>query len=59
VKAAVKRLGVAVLCMALGSTWAQQPDTAAKPLARFANGEVVSEKDLADYLGRRMITDCP
>lgn len=53
-KAAVKRLGVAVLCMALGSTWAQQPDTAAKPLARFANGEVVSEKDLADYLGRRM-----
>lgn len=53
-KATVKRLGVVMLCMALGSTWAQQPAPAVKPLARFANGEVVSEKDLFDYLERRM-----
>lgn len=42
--------GVAVLCMSLATAWAEQ----AKPLARFANGEVVSEQDLSDYLGRRM-----
>ncbi|KZT15644.1 hypothetical protein A1D30_08680 [Acidovorax sp. GW101-3H11] len=36
--------------MTLASAWAQP----AKPLARLANGEVVSEQDLSDYLDRRM-----
>ena len=42
--------GVAVLCMSLATAWAE-PTT---PLARFANGEVVSEQDLSAYLDRRM-----
>lgn len=46
----IKRIAVAVLCLSLVSAWAQS----AKPLARLANGEVVSEQDLSDYLGRRM-----
>lgn len=46
----IKRIAVAVLCLSLVSAWAQS----VKPLARLANGEVVSEQDLSDYLGRRM-----
>lgn len=53
-KETIKRLGMAMLCMALNSAWAQQPAPAAKSLARLANGEVVNGQDLADYLGRRM-----
>jgi len=54
VKKHIKRLGTAMLCMALASAWAQQPLPTTKPLARLANGEVVSDQDLADYLERRM-----
>lgn len=46
----IKHVAAAVLCMTLASVWAQP----AKPLARLANGEVVSEQDLSDYLDRRM-----
>lgn len=45
-----KHVAAAVLCMTLASVWAQQ----AKPLARLANGEVVSEQDLSDYLDNRI-----
>lgn len=46
----IKHVVAAVLCMSLATAWAES----AKPLARLANGEVVSEQDLSDYLGRRM-----
>lgn len=46
----IKHVAAAVLCMSLATAWAEP----AKPLARLANGEVVSEKDMSDYLGRRM-----
>lgn len=45
----IKHVAAAVLCMSLATAWAEP----AKPLARLANGEVVSEQDLSDYLGRR------
>lgn len=48
----IKHLVAAVLCMTLASAWAQS--TPAKPLARLANGEVVSEQDLSDYLDSRI-----
>ena len=47
-----KFVAAIVLSMALTSVWAQ-PATA-KPLARLADGEVVSEQDLSDYLDRRI-----
>jgi len=49
----IKQFAAAVVCMTLASTWAQlaQP---VKSLARLANGEVVSEQDLAGYLERRV-----
>lgn len=40
----------ALLCMTAATAWAQP----ANPLARLANGEVVSEQDLSDYLDRRV-----
>ena len=46
----IKHVAAVVLCMSLTMAWAE----AAKPLARLANGEVVSEQDLSDYLERRM-----
>lgn len=46
----IKHVAAAVLCMSLATGWAES----AKPLARLANGEVVSQQDLVDYLGRRM-----
>ncbi len=46
----IKHVAAALLCMSLTLAWAE----AAKPLARLANGEVVSEQDLSDYLERRM-----
>ncbi len=46
----IKHVAAAVLFMTLASAWAQP----AKPLARMANGEVVSEQDLSDYLDRRI-----
>lgn len=48
----IKHLVAAVLCMTLASAWAQSAP--AKPLARLANGEVVSEQDLSDYLDSRI-----
>ena len=48
----IKYVAAIVLSMALTSVWAQ-PATA-KPLARLADGEVVSEQDLSDYLDRRI-----
>ncbi|MBI3103022.1 MAG: peptidyl-prolyl cis-trans isomerase [Burkholderiales bacterium] len=52
-KGKFKQFATAMLCMVLVSAWAQPAETP-KPLARMANGEVVSDKDLADYLERRM-----
>lgn len=49
----IKQLAAAVLCMTLASAWAQAAPSA-KPLARLANGEVVGEQDLSDYLDRRI-----
>jgi len=49
----IKHVVAVVLSMTLASAWAQ-PAPAAKPLARLANGEVVSAQDLSDYLERRM-----
>ena len=49
----IKHVVAVVFSIALASAWAQ-PAPAAKPLARLANGEVVSAQDLSDYLGRRM-----
>lgn len=49
----IKHVPAAVLCMALASVWAQ-PAPLAKPLARLANGEVVSEQDLSEYLESRI-----
>lgn len=49
----IKRVAATVLCMSLASAWAQ-PAQSAAPLARLANGEVVSEQDLSDYLDRRV-----
>lgn len=46
----IKHVAVAALCMALASVWAQS----AKPFASMANGELVSEQDLSDYLDRRI-----
>ena len=46
----IKHVTVAALCMALASVWAQS----AKPFASMANGELVSEQDLSDYLDRRI-----
>ena len=46
----IKHVAAVVLCMSLATAWAEP----AKPLARLANGEVVSEQDLSDYLERRM-----
>ncbi len=52
-KGKFKQFATAMLCMTLVSAWAQPTETL-KPLARMANGEVVSDKDLTAYLGRRM-----
>lgn len=46
----IKHIAAAVLCMSLATAGAEPT----KPLARLANGEVVSEKDMSDYLARRM-----
>lgn len=46
----IKHVAAAVLYMSLVTAWAEP----AKPLARLDNGEVVSQQDLDDYLGRRM-----
>ena len=52
----IKHVAVAALCMALASVWAQS----AKPFASMANGELVSEQDLSDYLDRRIdLRLCP
>jgi hypothetical protein len=49
----MKWMAGAVLVAAVGCVWAQAAP-ASKPLARLANGEVISEQDLSDYLGTRL-----
>ncbi|AOG22297.1 peptidyl-prolyl cis-trans isomerase [Acidovorax sp. RAC01] len=49
----MKRVACALLVSAVGCVWAQAAP-AGKPLARLANGEVISEQDLSDYLGTRV-----
>lgn len=48
----IKYVAAVVLSMTFTSVWAQP--ASAKPLARLADGEVVSEQDLSDYLDRRI-----
>lgn len=52
-KMKMKCIASVVLCMGVASAWAQ-PNYFAKPLARLANGEVVGEQDLSEYLSRRI-----
>lgn len=48
-----KWIAGAVLFAVMGSSWAQSA-LVNKPLARLANGEVVSEQDLSEYLSNRV-----
>ena len=49
----MKRWVAVVACVAVGSA-AVAADSGEKPMARMANGEVIGEQDLADYLDQRM-----
>lgn len=52
-KVKIRQSAIVMFCMAMVSAWAQ-PVFTDKPLARLANGEVVNDQDLVNYLGRRM-----